>query len=49
MEVVYGVGNNGENEGIEVYYHKNLLNYGFLRSRRWLSNEIPKKYQSIFS
>lgn len=47
LELVYGISNEGENEGLEVYF----LNEdgGHYRSYRYLTNRIPDKYRGYFN
>lgn len=47
LDVVYGIENTGENEGLEVYYKKERDGH-FHRSRRWTANEIPTIYSKYF-
>lgn len=50
VNLVYCVSNNGENEGLEAYYHK-TKDYAehFYRSYRWETNKIPPKYIKYFN
>ena len=41
LDIVYGIANDGTNEGLEIYY-KHEENGHFYTSRRYLSTEIPK-------
>lgn len=45
IELVYGIENDGTNEGLEAYFY-NVDDYseGHYRSYRWLDDRIPKKY-----
>lgn len=45
IELVYGIANNGENEGLEVYHIKPD---GSHYSRRYVNNSYPAKYRFDF-
>lgn len=47
IEFVYCISNKGDNEGMELYF-KNSKDGHFYTSRRYLFDEIPKKYQYYF-
>jgi len=45
VELVYGISNDGTNEGLEVYhYNDNGGHY----SRRYINHEYPNKYRADF-
>jgi len=47
IELVYGITNTGENEGLEVYHHKpNELHH--YQSFRYPGADVPAKYRSMF-
>lgn len=48
LNIVYGINNDGKNEGLEVYYCKEKDGH-FHKSRRWTTNEIPAKYNKYFA
>lgn len=48
LTLVYAIENNGDNEGLEVYYKKENDGH-FYTSRRWLSNAIPNCYKRYFN
>ena len=43
-ELVYGISNNGDNAGLEVYFYRDGADH-FYHSRRWPCGKIPPKYQ----
>lgn len=47
LDLVYGIENNGTNEGLEVYYKKES-NGHFHKSRRFDTNNIPTIYKGYF-
>jgi hypothetical protein len=47
IEVVYGISNKGDNEGLEAYYKKGKNEHHY-KSYRWLSNAMPKKWENTF-
>lgn len=50
IQLVYGVENDGTNEGLEAYYLKTAdESDGHYRSARWGIEEIPKKYEDDFN
>lgn len=50
MLLVYGIENDGTNEGLEIYYHKVDDKVGnFFTSRRWIGNKIPIKHKKTFN
>lgn len=49
IEFVYGINNEGENEGLEIFFYKEGLHRGHYYSKRYLTNQIPGKYIRIFS
>jgi len=48
LEYVYGIRNDGENEGLEVYYYDDYTTWEHYRSRRWTVDRIPEKYLTWF-
>ena len=44
VELVYAVGNDGTNEGLEAYFYRYGLSKPHYRSYRWLDGKIPQKY-----
>ena len=48
LDLVYGIANDGSNEGLEVYY-KNDKKDLFYKSRRWETDSIPAKYNKYFN
>lgn len=47
LNLVYGVSNEGENEGLEVYFLDDTGN--FYRSYRYTPENLPKKYLNYFN
>lgn len=47
IELVYGVTNDGANEGIEVYFISQNLDIKY--SRRYSEETLPVKYKNIFT
>ena len=47
LDLVYGISNEGENEGLEVYYKKENEGH-FHKSRHWLTNDVPNMYKKYF-
>ena len=45
IELVYGVTNEGINEGLEVYFYND---FGGFHSRRYTNNDYPAKYRTEF-
>lgn len=45
LELVYGIGNDGQNEGLEVYHIKPDGSY---YSRRYINHSYPTKYRTYF-
>jgi hypothetical protein len=48
IELVYGISNEGENEGLEAYYFKKDKSQGHYRSFRWDADSIPSIYEGHF-
>jgi hypothetical protein len=49
INLVYGISNEGNNEGLEAYYYRsNNKAEHFYRSYRWVTNDIPTKYKENF-
>ena len=47
-QLVYGIRNDGQNEGLEVYYFDDYLTWKHYRSRRWTTEKIPEKWLMWF-
>lgn len=47
IELVYGISNEGKNEGMEAYYYRDN-EIGHYRSYRWLDGNIPQKFNEWY-
>lgn len=46
-ELVYGISNDGKNEGLEVYFYRDFIE-GHYRSSRYLQINVPPKYRTDY-
>lgn len=47
IDIVYGETNSGNNQGLELYFKKEI-NGHFYNSRRYLEEVVPKKYLNYY-
>lgn len=49
VNLVYGISNDGDGEGLEAYYYKsNNKTSHFYRSYRWDNDNIPQKFKNYY-
>lgn len=47
IDLVWGISNDGQNEGLEAYYKRKKDGH-FHKSYRWLADEVPPKYKGYY-